>query len=204
MSTEANRPPDAPRRQLRPEARRAQILEAALRCFGERGYAATTMDDLVRASGLSKGSLYWHFESKLEVFLALIDAYALEMFQQMEATERAGGDALEVLRVECRRCLEVLCADRSLIGAWSEFMVHAEARQRMNAIYDTIRRRLGESIEAARRAGEMAPGPDASLIAGGLAGMIDGLLLQWLLDPDFDCAAHFDAMWEAMTRGVRT
>ena len=77
---------EAPRpRTRRPaEERRAQILEAALQCFASKGFHTATMDDLVRASGLSKGSLYWHFESKEQVFLALFDAFAESGFAEWE------------------------------------------------------------------------------------------------------------------------
>jgi len=53
------------------EARKAQIFEAALRCFGRDGYHRTTMDGIVAESGLSKGALYWYFKSKKELFTAL-------------------------------------------------------------------------------------------------------------------------------------
>jgi AcrR family transcriptional regulator len=53
------------------EARRAQIYEAALRCFGRDGYERTTMDGIVAESGLSKGALYWYFKSKKELFTGL-------------------------------------------------------------------------------------------------------------------------------------
>jgi len=56
-----------------PEARRADLLDAAERCFAERGYHATTVDAIAERAGVSKGAVYWHFESKREVFTALID-----------------------------------------------------------------------------------------------------------------------------------
>ena len=52
--------------------RRAQIVRAALTCFSRKGYAKTTMDDIVAESGLSKGSLYWYFESKDELFMSAV------------------------------------------------------------------------------------------------------------------------------------
>ena len=67
-------------RRASPEVRRAQILDAAQACFSRKGYHGATMDDVVRLSGLSKGSLYWHFESKDEVLLALFDRYVDEFF----------------------------------------------------------------------------------------------------------------------------
>jgi AcrR family transcriptional regulator len=88
------------RRRAPPEERRAQILEAALQCFASKGYHSATMDDLVRASGLSKGSLYWHFQSKEEVLLALFDAFAAEIFAAWEAAAEEDHDSLELLRRE--------------------------------------------------------------------------------------------------------
>jgi AcrR family transcriptional regulator len=48
--------------------RHAQIIKAALACFSRKGYTNTTMDDIVAESGLSKGSLYWYFDSKDDLF----------------------------------------------------------------------------------------------------------------------------------------
>lgn len=62
----------AGRRRLAPQVRIAQILDAALGEFSERGYAATTMDDIARRCGLSKGGLYAHFASKDAIFEGLL------------------------------------------------------------------------------------------------------------------------------------
>lgn len=60
------------RRRLAPQVRVTQILDAALAEFSEHGFAATTMDDIARRCGLSKGGLYAHFASKDEIFEALL------------------------------------------------------------------------------------------------------------------------------------
>jgi AcrR family transcriptional regulator len=51
--------------------RRDEILEAALRCFGERGYAGTTIDEIRERSGASVGSIYHHFGGKEQIADAL-------------------------------------------------------------------------------------------------------------------------------------
>lgn len=61
------------RRRLAPQVRMAQILDAALVEFSERGFAAATMDDIGRRCGLSKGGLYAHFSSKDVIFEALLN-----------------------------------------------------------------------------------------------------------------------------------
>jgi AcrR family transcriptional regulator len=62
--------------------RKQQIFEAAVACFGRKGYHLTTMDDIAAECGLSKGSLYWYFSSKKELFLYLFTV----MMEQMTGT----------------------------------------------------------------------------------------------------------------------
>lgn len=69
-----------------PEAvRRKQILAAALRVFAKDGYNRATMSSLAQAAGLTKGGVYFHFQSKEEVFTAMMQ----DLFQrQMERVEQ--------------------------------------------------------------------------------------------------------------------
>lgn len=55
------------------EQRIAEIQGAALKCFSQKGYHETTMDDIVAESGLTKGGIYWYFKSKRDIFLSLLD-----------------------------------------------------------------------------------------------------------------------------------
>ncbi len=55
-----------------PDERADQILMAARTCFLEKGYFATKMDAIAQESGLSKGGIYFHFDSKREIFRALV------------------------------------------------------------------------------------------------------------------------------------
>jgi AcrR family transcriptional regulator len=56
----------------RKQARPAEILDAALKVFAEKGYAAARMDDIARIAGVTKGTIYLYFENKEAVFKALI------------------------------------------------------------------------------------------------------------------------------------
>ena len=67
------------------EERKAQIYQAALTCFSSKGYHRTTMDDIVAESGLSKGSLYWYFKSKKELFLGLFRDLMAQFGQAWES-----------------------------------------------------------------------------------------------------------------------
>lgn len=62
----------SPRPDVR-EERKTQILTAATKVFTERGFAEARMDDIVAESGLSKGALYWYFESKYAIIISILD-----------------------------------------------------------------------------------------------------------------------------------
>ena len=58
------------------DARRVTLLEAALAAFSQNGYHATSMDDIAERAGVSKPVLYQHFDSKLDLYLALAARYS--------------------------------------------------------------------------------------------------------------------------------
>ncbi|MFN2224544.1 MAG: TetR/AcrR family transcriptional regulator [Chloroflexota bacterium] len=64
--------------------RKQQIYQAALACFNNKGYYQTTMDDIVVESGLSKGALYWYFDSKKALFISLLEDFMAPMGQEWE------------------------------------------------------------------------------------------------------------------------
>lgn len=72
--------PERPARQRLPATVRVtQILDAALRVFSDKGFAAARMDDVAAAAGLSKGGVYTHFTSKEEIFGALLTRLMLPL-----------------------------------------------------------------------------------------------------------------------------
>ena len=63
---------DEPKFQRRKEARPGEIVEAALRVFGEKGFAAARLDEIAVRAGVSKGALYLYFETKEDLFRAVV------------------------------------------------------------------------------------------------------------------------------------
>jgi AcrR family transcriptional regulator len=63
-------------RKRRPEARPAEILEAALDLFTERGFKATRLEDVASRAGLSKAAIYLYFKDKTSLLVALVQAMA--------------------------------------------------------------------------------------------------------------------------------
>ena len=182
-----------------PEVRRAQILEAALDCFGSKGLHAAKMDDIVKSSGLSKGAIYWHFKSKDELFLALFDAFEEELFAAWEEIPQS--DAVQSLRRAGEIALTRMLAMRPLLEAWTEFLRHPTSRRRMAKVYQRTRARLAGTLRDGVSRGQIRD-CDPDDLAGALTALVEGLLLQAFADPDYDPLEVWPNAWKLVERGL--
>src|SRR5271155_2729264 len=87
----------------RKDARPAEILDAALAVFAEKGYAATRMDDIARRAGVTKGTIYLYFESKEAVFRSLVsESIGATIGAVTASAESFDGSASDLLRMVLR------------------------------------------------------------------------------------------------------
>ena len=134
------------RRRLAPQLRIAQILDAALVEFSERGFAAATMEDIGRRCGLSKGGLYAHFPGKDVIFQALLNRSLVPPeWQEMPAPPIEAGtrafaqwvvDRLYAVLLErpvAVATLRLLAAERDrvqdLVGLWERNVMQPSVLQ---------------------------------------------------------------------------
>ncbi len=90
------------------------ILEAAARIFGEKGYHATSMSDIAEAVNLQKASLYYHFASKQEILIAILD-YALDLInERLEAVLAMPLSPDEKLRQAMVSYLDTIAENKNL------------------------------------------------------------------------------------------
>ena len=86
--------------QRRKDARAPEILEAALACFAQKGFAGTRMDDIARKAGITKGTIYLYFDSKESVFKALARASIGEQLGAVRTmVENLPGSSAQLLRL---------------------------------------------------------------------------------------------------------
>jgi len=75
----------------------AAIVKAAKRIFGERGFAAATMDDIAAGARVAKGAVYHHFTTKEALFEAVFEQTSLELVSDLDRISRAENDPLEAM-----------------------------------------------------------------------------------------------------------
>jgi len=183
------------------ETRRAQILEAAIACFGEKGYYGTSIDDIAAHTHLSKGAIYHHFESKRDIFLALFEEWSGDLLTRWRSIGEKSGP-LEALGQDAREVLSVVEDIVPLSRAGLEFCSHAvrddDLRQRMAGVYADARRYLTGLIEEARQQG-LVGDVSAPLMATVLIALFEGLFLLKAIDPE---AVDVGAAWQQGTSAL--
>jgi AcrR family transcriptional regulator len=83
--------------QERRQATRTAIIKAARRLFGDRGFAATTIDDVASAAHLAKGAIYHHFATKEALFEAVFGQVSQELLAEVDRVARSEKDALKAM-----------------------------------------------------------------------------------------------------------
>ena len=73
--------------QQRSEETRTKIMDSAVKLFSSHGYNASSVDDICKEAGISKGAFYHHFESKQMLFLALLDGWLKTIDNAIEASK---------------------------------------------------------------------------------------------------------------------
>jgi len=167
--------------------RRTTILAAAKRVFSEHGYAATTVADVARAAGLSYGTIYWYFDSKEELFDALMDAGEVDLRTRILDALDAGGpaDLEQALRTAVRATFEHFEADREATRLLfrDSYALGGRFESHLISIYEGFIDDLEATIVAGQRDGVIREAPQR-MVAFSLAALIGQLAYRRLTTDD--------------------
>jgi AcrR family transcriptional regulator len=172
------------------EQRRQHVLVSAWRCFTRDGFHATSMDDIIAATGISSSAVYRYFRSKDE----LIDATAEESLKRIRdffaglLAEESTPTFAEVIQalvgyVAKRNKGEDYDLSKIAVHSWAEALRRPELRTRTRAFYVDVRTHLTELARRWRDAGQLAPAADPEAVASVLLTLLPGLIVtQHLVD----------------------
>src|SRR5579885_1571176 len=91
-------PPTRPALRARYDRRREDLVQAAARVFAQRGYHGTSIDDLMRETGMTRGGLYHYTTSKQELLLSIVEDLMVPLLRRAEEIVAGERDAEARLR----------------------------------------------------------------------------------------------------------
>ena len=166
---------------------RIQILQAALTCFAGKGYHQTSMNDIVAESGLSKGALYWHFKSKQELFISLIEWYMSGLSEEALDNLSDQMSAAEKIRTMLEFFLgyseQLVPFFKITIDFWAQTSEDEQLRAFFDQMLTDFQQQMGSIIEQGIASGEFRPVSSADL-ALALVAALDALTLYKTLLSD--------------------
>ena len=169
------------------EEKRAALLDAALYCFANKGYEATTIDDIVRHAKVSKGAIYNYFKSKEEIFLQILEDRNQAFFDGIRARFESIPDATSKLRhlLGHLRSLPVDPDHRRYGLVHVEFWLYATRQPELEALierqYSTFTELYQEIINEGKESGEFRADLDSAATSSLLLALRDGVHLHLYL-----------------------
>jgi len=195
------------------QATRSHILDTAERVFEQHGVSGTSLHEIAKAAGLTRGAIYWHFEDKADLFNAMMERVTLPL-EETDAIGRfkARDITLAQVRTGFVDVLRKMTTDPQLRRVFDiaphkvEYVGEMNAvRERHLAMRNECVTDMERALRRAARGGALPRGLSARSAALGLLALFDGLLQNWMLDRDaFDLVRVGGPVFDAYLRGMMT
>ncbi len=192
-------------------ATRELILDAAERVFHQRGVSRTSLQEIAKDAGLTRGAIYWHFENKGELFHAMMERVTLPMMARMTAMGPTDEEQpLEKIRRNTASALQQIAHDAQVRRV---FEIASQKVEYVDELLSMRERHLAGRNECiddmhrlmalARDKGQVRTDMDLRSATLGLFALVGGLKYNWLLSPDaFDLEAVGLATLDAYLQGL--
>ena len=176
----------------------SQILQAAHQLFQKHGFQKVSMDDVAKAIGKGRSSLYYYYKSKDEVFDAVIDAEIKEILNEIGRAMEKVPTTEEKIRAYCTAKIRIARKRRSFLQAVEAGMNADEMSQYVQKKMGIHKRMIGEETALLRQVLAVAPSSQKlDTVIFVLLSSLRGLKEQLFVTNDF---SHVDAAIDTLTR----
>lgn len=205
-------PPGEPKFRRRPADRPAEILAAALEVFAERGFQAARLDEVARRAGVSKGALYLYFETKADLFRAVVTDAISPNLARLQGMVTADVAVEPALRMGVGMLARTVVTDRRITGVVK--LVIAESRNHPElatvwhqTVVEPAVRMITGLIAAGQARGEVRPGEPRLFAFGVMGPMMLSMVWRETFEPvgaePIDVVKLAEQHLDTVLRGMR-
>ncbi|WP_411140527.1 TetR/AcrR family transcriptional regulator [Streptomyces sp. x-80] len=152
------------------------LLAVSVEVFNERGYDGTTMDDVARAAGISKSSLYHHVRGKEELLERAVGRALEELFRVFDDPRAQHGRAVHRLEYVAHRVVRMLISELPYVTLLLRVRGNTRTERRALARRREFDRRVSDLLEEAVADGDLSEAVDSRLATRLLFGMINSVV----------------------------
>ncbi len=188
------------------------LLDAAEIVFKEKGVAASTLNDIAKMAGMTRGAIYWHFKDKGELVRAMCERATLPMEAMVnEVMAVAGDDPLGSVRRLTVHALRQIAESKRQHTVFDILFHKCEKTGELAEVFEReheSRNECHSQIEGLFRQGvkrgQLPLDTDTHLAMQALHSYLIGLMHEWLLAPEaYDLAKHAEPLVEVLLAGLR-
>lgn len=165
---------------------RREILQAAKRLFAQKGFAATTIEEIAQQADLSKGAMYGHFDSKEDLFLSLIHEKNDELEHRIQEVAERPDDPLTRIRAlietqlgffeDDKEFFQILASEHPRLEAATQSRLRDQMKDRYLRWSDLVGRVMAAGVSSG-----LLRDLDPRFLVAGLWGLIHAFTAQWIL-----------------------
>jgi len=183
---------------------RTRILEAAVKVFATKGYHDTKVDDIVSESSTSKGSFYFYFPSKQDIFLALSDTFADLLESKITQAMEKESHGIQQMDAALQASLGLFTQYRGLakIALVQAVGLGAVFEERRRAINNRLTLIIQSRLERAVEDGSI-PSLQAEIAARAWVGALNEVVINWIYTGTPSLEESLPALKEFLLRSIR-
>lgn len=171
------------------EQTRKDILVAALQLFHTKGYARTTLEEIARSAGVTRGAIYWHFKDKVDLFMGLKDEIERSTETRLEDLLLLSVNELSDMRDNLLRLFRNLEQDAEFRRYFEMIFFRAEFTEELQPVMNQFKVKLHrlqqkdtEDLTRLKQEGKISAHCDCAQAALGFRCLLIGIIHSWLLD----------------------
>ena len=194
--------PDAPERLRQRALKRDAVLHAAVQSFNERGFRATSLDDVAVSLNVTKPTIYHYFASKDEILFECVRLGLEGIREAARAVEERGGSGLERLKALMRDYAIVMTKDFGMcVTRTADHELSRESRVRFRALKREIDVTVRRVVEDGMTDGSIRPG-DARLVTFTVAGALNWIARWYDADGSLTPEEIADSVVATLVEGL--
>jgi TetR/AcrR family fatty acid metabolism transcriptional regulator len=188
--------------------RQSEIMNVALRLFAEKGYSATSIDDIIETAGIARGTFYLHFTGKSDVLAMIVESYLNQMYAIIEKLDISMNKPVDEIKGCYREAIQIF----SSLPSVKHFMkvmlrdvmgTESEILDKAGAFFDKTIKISALYIAQAQKDGKVIQSLDPVETSVCIVGAVKEILLQWTIsDSTFDLNKAVDTAIELFFRGI--
>ncbi|PKL57783.1 MAG: hypothetical protein CVV34_05725 [Methanomicrobiales archaeon HGW-Methanomicrobiales-5] len=186
-----------------------RIIRESIRLFLANGFKGTSVEEITKAAGVGKGTLYWYFKSKDEILQSIFRKFEHDFVDTLiHAVAECKGDFIAKYKVYHKAATEFARDDRELSLASNALLneivgTNTESEAIVRVVYEKYRLCVQQMLEDGKRDGSVNPELDSVLYSHVINACHTGMLVQWFLNGEMlDVRAFVRTFRDAILRMV--